>query len=300
MPLPSLAPILLAALAASAAPEDRPVPIPVPAPPVVPPTIRSPYPDRAIWPPRQNLEVLSGPDWSDYHIYPPAARRADEEGAVVVEDLVGTDGIPKACRIVRSSGYGELDSGTCDLFMQMRFAPPRDALGRPAAASFIRRIVWLMTDDARPFVASGMAAELELRDGRIVSCNLTGTGPFLPDWSKSTCPVLGQVPEYYLGRYLGSARRATIFVDLIPQGAAAPAHAARGRRLIASRHTDFELKENGDPTGCRSPVNSGFGAPREDHASPCGFFMTQPWFEKVPAGTPPRKGAIEVKVFLHR
>ncbi len=291
-------PVLLAGLS-PAAPDDRAVPVPMPTSP--PPVLRVAEPEVSDWPPRRNLEVLSGPDWTDYNIYPPAALHSDQEGVVLVEDLVGPDGVPKACRIVESSGHAELDSGTCDLFMQMRFAPPRDAQGRPAEASFARRIAWQMTDEARPFAASSLAVALELRNGRILSCRLTGSGPFLPDWNKqSTCGALAGTLEYYLGSRLASARRATIFVDLIPQGAAAPSHAARGSRLIASRHTDFELKDNGDPTGCRSPVNSGFGTPREDHASACGFFMTQPWFEAVAPGTPARKGAIEVRVFLNR
>jgi hypothetical protein len=56
------------------------------------------------WPVSKPGRILATPDWSDYRIYPLAARLKDAEGAVVSELLVGTIGEPTECRVVQSSG----------------------------------------------------------------------------------------------------------------------------------------------------------------------------------------------------
>jgi protein TonB len=89
---------------------------------VVPPPIRIAPPGEA-WPAIRSGKPVSQPDWSDWHVYPPAALALNQQGRVTVETLVGSDGVPLACRVTRSSGYAELDTGTCNLTNLLRFAP---------------------------------------------------------------------------------------------------------------------------------------------------------------------------------
>ncbi|QPQ54310.1 energy transducer TonB [Allosphingosinicella flava] len=66
--------------------------------------------------------------------YPRAAKRAGVEGEVLVRFTVEPDGRVGRCSVVRSSGSDALDSTTCRLIQQRyRFAPARDASGRPVS-----------------------------------------------------------------------------------------------------------------------------------------------------------------------
>jgi len=65
--------------------------------------------------------------------YPPAARRARLEGSVTVRFTVDATGRPRGCAVTRSSGSTDLDTTTCRLIeARFRYAPARDASGRPA------------------------------------------------------------------------------------------------------------------------------------------------------------------------
>ena len=51
--------------------------------------------------------------------------------------LVGTDGLPRRCRVFRSSGLPDTDARTCDLAMaRFRFEPARNARGQPIEAEY--------------------------------------------------------------------------------------------------------------------------------------------------------------------
>lgn len=66
--------------------------------------------------------------------YPRAARAARAEGTSVVRFTVGIDGRPRDCRVATSSGDPALDATTCRLIEErFRYAPARDAEGRPVA-----------------------------------------------------------------------------------------------------------------------------------------------------------------------
>lgn len=85
--------------------------------------------------------------WFDPDSYPPTARRAGEEGSVRVKVAIDSDGAPIRCRILQSSGYADLDQGTCDVVMgRGRFAPARDAAGRAIPAIWNSpRVRWQLT-----------------------------------------------------------------------------------------------------------------------------------------------------------
>ena len=81
--------------------------------------------DVPLGPPRRervgNLAQYVGPD-----DYPPEALRRGQQGTVRFSVTVGTNGRVVACEITRSSGFAELDEGTCRLARRkLRFNPGR-------------------------------------------------------------------------------------------------------------------------------------------------------------------------------
>src|SRR4051794_27116360 len=141
--------------------------------PHAPPAMATPGP-AMIWPnllPHVRVRILSQPNWSDYNVYPPAARELEQEGVVVPEVLIGLDGSPLACRIVQSSRHAELDNGTCELMLQMRFAPPRDESGRNVQTSYSARLI-LGLSDPTPFGPAKVIVRLTMDHGNITGCAL--------------------------------------------------------------------------------------------------------------------------------
>lgn len=68
---------------------------------------------------------------------PPGGREARIGRSLIVALTVGTDGVPGACRIYRSSGLPETDRRTCDLAMErLRFRPATNADGEPVVGTF--------------------------------------------------------------------------------------------------------------------------------------------------------------------
>ena len=68
--------------------------------------------------------------------YPPASRRAREEGEVLVRVLIGVDGRPSEVRILRSSGHARLDEAAVEAVRAALFRP-YVAAGR-AQAAYVR------------------------------------------------------------------------------------------------------------------------------------------------------------------
>ncbi|MFZ9396667.1 MAG: hypothetical protein ACO25F_11485 [Erythrobacter sp.] len=72
----------------------------------------------------------------DYPV-PEGGREVRFGTAVRIALLVGTDGLPKRCRVFRSSGLPDTDARTCELAMaRFRFEPARTARGDPVEAEF--------------------------------------------------------------------------------------------------------------------------------------------------------------------
>lgn len=76
--------------------------------------------------------------------YPPEAVRNRWEGTVVADLTISVEGVPTACRIVKSSGHKVLDDATCDLIIRRaRFVPAKDSGGNPKSDTFrTPPIVW--------------------------------------------------------------------------------------------------------------------------------------------------------------
>ncbi|HSM54491.1 MAG TPA: hypothetical protein VK839_09965 [Erythrobacter sp.] len=72
----------------------------------------------------------------DYSV-PEGGREMRFGTSVRIALLVGTDGLPKRCRVFRSSGLPDTDSRTCELAMaRFRFEPARNARGQKIEAEF--------------------------------------------------------------------------------------------------------------------------------------------------------------------
>ena len=289
--MPFTAYLLAVLLAAPAAPLPVPIIEPIPAPePQAPPLVLEP------WPAHQPLRMIEAPDWSDYRTYPQAARKLSQEGTVTVEVLVGSDGVPRDCRILASSGHDELDAGTCDVARRIRFEAARDADGKPVEASVRTRLRWLL-DDPLTFGEARLTALLTLDNGRVSDCRLTQEGPVPGAWGRTACDTFAGQTAYYLGDAWQTARRATILVALLPSGTATEVEPPSGQR-IASRRTLFELSADGEPRNCRTPSDFGFGTPWVDHVSACGFFLSRSWLMPGQRREDPDAGVLTIDVFV--
>jgi TonB family protein len=83
--------------------------------------------------------------------YPEAAMLLGQEGPVEAQLTVGTDGRPTACTIISSSGFPALDTATCTAFKtRARFAPARDALGRPTIGTWAQKVRWSIEGNELP------------------------------------------------------------------------------------------------------------------------------------------------------
>lgn len=81
--------------------------------------------------------------WVSLADYPAAAYNAQHEGAVRVRLSIAPLGFVDGCTIVESSGFADLDEGTCALLrLRAFFTPARDAGGNAIAGTQTRRIVW--------------------------------------------------------------------------------------------------------------------------------------------------------------
>jgi TonB family protein len=291
LPLLLLAALLLSPIATPVPPPRKPPParagLPAPPPPG--------WPDPL--PPRVKLDVQQQPDWTDFSIYPQAAQALDQEGRVRADIIVGRDGVPRLCRIAISSGYDALDQGTCQLVMEMRFAPPHDDEGRAVEAPFHRIFKWLLNDQT-PFAPARMTARLTLSHGAVTNCGIDQEGPAPEHWAKTACWVFRSNAAYYLHDRSERATRATILVDLLPDGAPPVAAATAPGRLVATRQTAFDVDSDGDPKDCRTGRDEGFGPTvPTDHQNPCGFFLVGSWFDSADPQTV-RHGIFEVRVYL--
>ena len=77
--------------------------------------------------------------------YPAEALKKGEQGEVRFMLTVTVDGRVRACEIVASSGSRSLDATTCRIVAKRaRFAPARDAQGKPIEGKYPGRINWVL------------------------------------------------------------------------------------------------------------------------------------------------------------
>ena len=274
-----------------------------PAPPAPPPIPPAAQPEAA-WPPVMKLVPIQSPNWSDPDLYPSAARALDQQGTVAVEVWVGRDGVPKACRTFRSSGFAALDEGTCALLLKVRYAPPVNLQGQPVEATQRSMIVWRLSPAPTRFAASGITVRLRFGPAgpnlppKLEKCELNGVGPLFPQWATRGCDIFAGATPYYLGAHQFTARRATLFVAMTPSSVEPVWNDSGLGRLVASRRIHFEIDRQGKTRNCRTSVDHGLGKFGVDRSYPCGIFLFQHSFEKIGRNQPARAGVIDIRVFV--
>ena len=81
--------------------------------------------------------------WLSGGLYDSDNRGGRWTGVVAVRFTVEPSGLVDRCRIVRSSGDGDLDTATCFLVeRRLRFAPARDSFGRPVPSEVGSTYTW--------------------------------------------------------------------------------------------------------------------------------------------------------------
>jgi protein TonB len=74
--------------------------------------------------------------------YPPASRRAREQGSVLLKVLVGVDGRPLEVQLVQSSGYSRLDQAALTGVKEHYRFTPASLDGRPVQSWFTFKFTW--------------------------------------------------------------------------------------------------------------------------------------------------------------
>jgi protein TonB len=75
--------------------------------------------------------------------YPAASLRNHEQGLVRVRVTVTPQGRVSACTVIASSGFPNLDAGTCRLFLtRVRYSPARDDTGQPVEDIVEEKMTW--------------------------------------------------------------------------------------------------------------------------------------------------------------
>lgn len=87
--------------------------------------------------------------WVTNDDYPPLAMREEREGTTGFRLTYGTDGLPRKCDIVSSSGHADLDAVTCDLVMERaRFRPGKTETGHVTGGTYSNRVRWKIPEVA--------------------------------------------------------------------------------------------------------------------------------------------------------
>ena len=246
--------------------------------------------------------VLQSPDWSDYHIYPKSAANQDHEGRVKAETLVGRDGVPKACRILESSSFADLDDGTCALFMEMRFVPAHDASGNAVESRFANAVNWHLADPL-PWGSTAIRLTGRVKDGRIAQCRPeAGEGPYLRLWALGGCSYLADV-SYFFGAHANedASFRAEFRLDA-GDGAPVLQTPWTAGVPIAHEKVAFTVAPTGDPANCAALESAGFGRRGMRSLSPCGPMLAVLYFQTLlrNASMPAQRGTVETRVYLDK
>ena len=241
-------------------------------------------------------QLISSPDWSDFRIYPKAALDRQQEGRVQARIIIGVDGVPKRCQITSPSNFKELDAGTCDLMMKMRFKPARDSKGVPVQRGYERPFEWRLTEPA-PFEPGALSLSAQIRNGLLKTCDvLRVSGPYEDIWRRTACSFLTDTPYFFRASAISSAN-AVVEVRVDPQDASQKGPAAESADTpAAAERIGFDIDGGGNPVNCRSLEQFGFGPRGLNNLSPCGRFLSSLWFEVTPGMT--KHGTIETRVYL--
>jgi len=248
------------------------------------------------WPTATPGRILATPDWSNYRTYPEAARLKEQEGRVRPDIRIDADGRPVECRILETSNFAELDAGTCERFMQMRFEPARDPSGRAIESHYSRRVTWRLTDE-QPFASATLRARMRVDQGRVLGCRVErGDGPYVAFWSGLACSIFRD-PKYYFGDRASGSFEAVIEVRLdAGDGAPSLVQPWSPGSLVSYEKIAFTISPEGDAGECIPLERHGFGPRGLNNLSECGRLLATLWFAQPEQPGPVRKGTYETRV----
>ena len=227
--------------------------------------------------------------WFTDSDYPPAAKRANEQGAVRFEVTVGPDGKPESCRILESSNSQALDDKTCELVMERAtFQPELDADGKAIRGTYSVRTRWVLRDGVLPPLGGawrhGAVMRID-RNGQSASC--VDDPDVGTSWlgKGNTCGAVTKLDRDTMlifrgGSLAGSDQIPVAFeLSFVPDGMTAPpmAYQREGRIKISLQVVHFDLDAQGKVSNCQV-VESVFSENKLCEGLPTSFV--------VPAGGP--------------
>jgi TonB family protein len=123
-----------------------------------------------------DVEAANDPlSWITATDYPARAVRERREGRVEFEVAVSSHGAIRDCRVVRSSGSGDLDDATCQqIRRRAQFRPAYDSIGRAIDGTYRSAVEWRLPalPPPQPFSADfefTVDTDGEMRNCRVVS-----------------------------------------------------------------------------------------------------------------------------------
>ncbi|MCE7796047.1 energy transducer TonB [Sphingobium sufflavum] len=118
--------------------------------------------------------VGSPADWVSTSDYPASALAAHEEGTTAFRVGFDVDGAVTTCEVTQGSGSAALDEATCRLVTaRARFAPGRDAKGKPQAGTYASRVRWVIPVGVQPLPTHKKVNAIRIdigADGKIERC----------------------------------------------------------------------------------------------------------------------------------
>ncbi|THD36735.1 MAG: TonB family protein [Sphingomonas sp.] len=208
--------------------------------------------------------------WFPQSSYPAEAKRAHQQGRVVVELTIDTSGIPTACKVVTSSNVASLDAVTCQLAIANgRFSPAKGADGRPIEGTYVTPGVRWALFDPPPIKLAGpwrVAATVAIdATGKIVSCKDERKGP-VPQ-KMMPCVQAASIPPVF-GRYARDYSTDAKPLDMVIEtlfafdgGATLPTlYDSGGRETLMMTQIHFDVGVDGKVQNCQVIAQSGPGS----------------------------------------
>lgn len=223
--------------------------------------------------------------WFTDDDYPPAAKRAGQEGRVVLELSIDATGAPIRCRPAESSGSAALDEASCSLVLERgRFTPALDAVGKPVAGTYKFSTRWVLRDSVPDLTGPWRSARMFSIDatGKILSCVDQSSGD-LGGLNIAPCAAYAGMPlAAGLVARDRDPRPGAIDVTMemamnfdgdrpLPMVYESPARIVSSLILL-----QFDVGKDGKVTNCKATLKAGWPNGGNPCAQPPGPFLPQP------------------------